>query len=106
MEDKENIEIIFERPEPLDINNIKTFEEMKEEFKENYDKYMYDMNIEFLKGLNQKDIVIYDLQQENKQNQNKLNKIEEYVFQHELVDDGYILNGDELLKIIKGADNE
>lgn len=74
MEDKE-IKTIQTIPEKFNINNIKTLEEMKAEFGTDYDKYMYDMNLEFLKGLTVMDIKNYDLQQELSKANNKLKRI-------------------------------
>ena len=67
---EEKTKIIITKP--FDMDNIKSFEEMKEELGDNYNKSMYDMSLEFLKGLNKKDIEIYNLQQENEKLLQKL----------------------------------
>lgn len=35
------------------MNKYKTFEELKEELKDDYDKFMYDMNLELVKKIDQ-----------------------------------------------------
>jgi len=60
------------RPEPFDITNIKSLDEMKKEFGEQLESYMYTCIVEFLESLTNNSIAVYDLEKINQQLLTKL----------------------------------
>ena len=47
----------------FDMGDIKSFEQLKKEFGKNYDRLMYDMNLELMRKLNSKEFELEELKE-------------------------------------------